>query len=72
MSDRITIKVSDLYHRAKQMKDDGMDVVRISILEEEELDDDDIIPACLWLSATSKKQSFMAVDYEPIDATQDE
>lgn len=67
MADSITIKVSDLYDRAKQMKDDGMDFVELTILAEE-YEDDDILPPALWLSATSKKESFMSIDYEAIDA----
>lgn len=71
MAEFITVKVSDLYDRAKQMKDDGMDFVQISILDEQEMDDG-IIPSSLWLSASSKKESFMAVDYEEIEALQEE
>ncbi|ACD22656.1 hypothetical protein FDE76_14920 [Clostridium botulinum] len=68
MADSITIKVSELYERAKQMKDDGMDYVEVSILEDDDENfKSDPLPTTLWLSANSKKEPFESVEYEEIE-----
>lgn len=44
-----TVKVSELYQRAKEMLNDGMDFVEIDFHE-----GDDDLPRCLMFSASSK------------------
>lgn len=66
MADSITIKVSELYERAKQMQDDGMEYVKLSILDEDEVDDD-IIPPSLWLNAFSDEEPG-SIDYDGIES----
>ncbi len=60
----VTVKVSDLYKLAKEMLNDGMDYVEISILEP---DQDNDLPASLHFDASKASFPEMGVDYEELD-----
>lgn len=68
--DSIVIKVSDLYSLAKQLKDDKMEYVHLSLLEEDFVDNERIPPS-IEVSATESKDSVCAVDYDGIEAVED-
>lgn len=66
--DTITVKISDLWEKVNQMKQDGMDNVTISLLEAEE-----DIPALMNLTARKKSddedwESAADWDYDYIEA----
>ena len=66
--DTITVKISDLWEKVNQMKQDGMDNVTISLLEAEE-----DIPALMNLTARKKSddedwESDADWDYDYIEA----
>ena len=66
--DNITVKISDLWEKVNQMKQDGMDNVTISLLEAEE-----DIPALMNLTARKKSddedwESAADWDYDYIEA----
>lgn len=63
----ITVSVKDLYEKAKEMLDDGMDTVEL-LLAEPERDGEDIIPAQILFMASSKKHPYEGVDYEEISS----
>ena len=55
-----TVKVSELYQRAKEMLDDGMDIVEVDFHE-----GDEYLPRCLMFCASSKSD-FGGTDYDEI------
>ena len=57
-----TIKVSDLYQRTKEMMDDKMDFVTISLEPPEE-----DLPACVSFAAWQKSFPDAQTDYEELD-----
>lgn len=60
----VTVKVRDLFNLAKEMLDDGMDYVEVSILgPEPEFD----CPASLHFDASKASMPEMGVDYEELD-----
>lgn len=66
--DTITVKISDLWEKVNQMKQDGMDNVTISLFEAEEG-----IPALMNLTARKKSddedwESAADWDYDYIEA----
>ena len=63
--DEIKISVKQLYERAKQMLDDGMDTVILSILTS---DEDENVPIALSLEAVAKDTPYEGVDYDEIEA----
>ena len=63
--DEIKISVKQLYERAKQMLDDGMDTVILSILTSDEGED---VPIALSLEAAAKDTPYEGVDYDEIEA----
>lgn len=65
--DEITVSVEKLYERAKQMLDDGMDVVTIGISDAEG-EGEDAIPPFMWFEASTKDAPYEGIDYEDIDA----
>ncbi len=56
------VKVSDLYQRAKEMLNDGMEYVRVDCVKP-----DGEIPACISFTAWRKCDDF-EVDYDELDA----
>lgn len=73
MSFSITIKVSDLYKMAEQLKADNMDMVNIMLLEEEledgiEYEDDDLLPPALAFTGYTKDSPEIGIDYEEIES----
>lgn len=60
----VTIRVSDLYARAKEMLEDGKDYVTIT-LEEPDTDPDFEAPACITFSAF-RKDSFGSTEYDEL------
>ncbi len=75
MNNSIKVKVSDLYEIVKQLKDDNMDTVNLTILgedlEDEEYDDEDayLYAPALSFQAFSKSSEF-AINYDPIDSVE--
>lgn len=63
--EHITISVSALYQKAKEMLNDGMDYVEIGIDEA----DDELLPA-VFFQAWAKHAPEMGIDYETIEATE--
>ncbi len=66
--DMITVKVSDLWEKVRQMKNDGMDKVTITLFEPE-----DDFPASMGFVAVKKPditdyEASAEWDYEDIDA----
>lgn len=61
----ITIKVKELYDRVKDLRDDQMDFVEISIVES-----DDSEPNFISFEAWTNKDPQCGVDYETIDAVE--
>lgn len=62
--DEIEISVKDLYERAKQMLDDGMDTVVLRLVEPDE--DEDGLPAHVSFEASTFSDPDFGVDYEEI------
>lgn len=62
---RITVSVSALYQKAKEMLNDGMDYVDIFISDE-----DEELPPAIFFSAWTKRAPEMAVDYDVIEAAE--
>lgn len=65
MIDTITVKVSELYNLAKQLKNDGMDFVEVSIVQDDSTSAP--LPDCLNFSAFSEKMPEAFFDYDCID-----
>ena len=63
----ITISVKEFYERAKQMMDDGMDIVTLNILGGED-DEIDGLPLFLSLEASSKAVPYEGISYDEIEA----
>lgn len=63
--DQITVKVSDLCQIAEQLKQDGMQYVRLMLLEAE-----DDLPASLAVTAIKTASSEYSIDYDGIDAAE--
>ena len=61
----ISVSVIELYDRLKEMVEDGMDFVTVSVVE---ADEDVGDPACLMFEAWSKEKAFMGVQYDSVDA----
>lgn len=66
MADTIKISVDELFNQLQQMKADGMNYVKLSILDKEELDND-IIPRTLSLTASKDNSFKFSFDYEMIE-----
>ena len=66
------IKVSELYQKAKEMLNDGMDYVEISLCEPDTTDPDDPLPASVHFEAFKKTSSFEGVDYEDIEVADED
>lgn len=60
----VTVSTSELYQLAKAMLNDGMDYVKVSILE---ADEEDQIPASLNFSASKRSASYESVGYGCLD-----
>ena len=65
--DEIEVLVNDLYEMVKQLKDEGMDTVTITILPEDD-NDGDRIPPSLSFVASTFAEPFMGIDYENVFA----
>ena len=60
----VTVKVSDLYKLSKEMLNDGMDYVEVSIME---ADSEFGLPVCLHFEASKATEPEIGVDYEELD-----
>ncbi len=65
--DEIEVLVNDLYEMIKQLKEDGMDTVTISILPADD-NDGDRIPPSLWFEASTFAEPEIGIDYENVFA----
>ena len=63
----ITVSVSDLLSRIREISSDGMDFVTLSVIDADAEDD---LPAALMFEAWSKSASFMSTQYDSIDAAE--
>lgn len=61
------IKASELYQKAKEILNDGMDYVCISLLEEDDTDPDDILPPAVHFQAFTRENKSGWVDYEDVE-----
>ena len=61
------ISASELYQRAKEMLNRGMDYVAISLMEPDDSDPDDPLPACVHFEAYKKSAPEAWIDFEEID-----
>ena len=61
---KVAVSVSELYALAKEMRDDGMDYVFVSIMEEDPKND---FPLCLHFEASTLDPSSGMTDYEFLD-----
>ena len=64
------ISASELYQRAKEMLNRGMDYVSISLMDPDDSVPDDPLPACVHFEACSKKDTNSWFDFNEIDAIQ--
>jgi hypothetical protein len=71
MDNSIIVSVSDLRSRIQDIRRSGMDFVELSI-QPSEIDDGEFIPASLDFSASKSIDTSMWVDFEPIDALENE
>lgn len=62
-----TISASELFQKAKEILNDGMDRVTIDLFEEDTTDPEDPIPACVHFSAFRSSRPYEEIDYESID-----
>jgi|GEM_PF-1566991 len=69
--DPIVISVAELAKMVKDLTDDKMDFVELTILEEDSHGDDATIPSCLCFEAWTKKDSFEQIDFGSIDVIKD-
>lgn len=65
--DKIVVSVSDLLSRAKELQEDGMDLVELSFLDPQD-EDGEHMPGCLWISGFKRSFQCERVDYDEIDA----
>lgn len=65
--DHIVVTVEELLEQLELMRDDGMHYVELAIAAPQ-VDDGEIPPARLDLSAVESPKSDMLVDYDSIDA----
>lgn len=65
----LTVKVSELYQRVKEMHDDGMDYVKIMLSEADSSDPDMPLPPCISFTAWTEEESFAGIDYEEVEGT---
>lgn len=66
MSDNITLNVKELFDQINKIKNDGMNYVDLTILDEEEFEGD-LIPKTLSLTAYKHKDDCVYFDYEMIE-----
>lgn len=67
--DTITVPVKELYRQLKEMIDDGMDYVEVSIMEADNYDPDNPIPPSIELMAFSLDTPEEGVMYDGVDAS---
>lgn len=65
----LTVKVSELFERVKEMHDDGMDYVDIYLSEEDISVPDIPLPPAINFTAWTEKESYMGIDYEEVEGT---
>ena len=61
------ISASELYQKAKEILNDGMDYVAISFMEPDEIDTDDPLPAAVHFDAFKKSTPEAWIDFEEIN-----
>lgn len=65
----LTVKVSDLYQRVKEMHDDGMDYAKISLSEADDSFPDVPLPPSISFAAWTESEPFAEIDYEEVEGT---
>lgn len=65
------ISASELYQRAKEILNAGMDFVEISLCEPDDSVPDDPLPASVHFDAFRKSTPFEVIDFEDIDVVSD-
>ena len=65
------VSASALFQRAKEMLNDGMDYVVISLVEPDNSVPNDPLPASVHFEAFKASEPEMWIDYEDIDVTSD-
>lgn len=66
------IDAHELYSKAKEIINAGMDYVEITLMEPDDYDPDDPIPVSVHFDAWNKRTPFEHVDFEDIDVIDDE
>ena len=66
MSNTIIVKVSDLYSKILELKEDNIQKVELTILDADNSDPDDILPKSLSFTALSNDDESY-IDYEYIE-----
>ena len=61
------ISASELFQKAKEILNDGRDFVEISLMQPDNSDSDDPIPASVHFDAFGKRDFGGAIDYGDID-----
>ncbi len=69
MADSVIVKVSELRSLLQDIRRDGMDYVRVSLIDEDDLIKDDVIPASVSLSACKHYKTTEWTVYDEIYAT---
>lgn len=65
----LIVTVSELYERIKEMRDDGMDFVEVTLDEGDDDDTEYPLPPRINFTAWTKAESFEHIDYEEIEGT---
>lgn len=63
------VSAKELYAKIKEILDDGMDYVAVSLLETDDTDPDDPIPAGIHFDAFRAETPFQWIDYEEVETS---
>ena len=61
------VRASELFQKAKEILNDGMDFVELEYLEADNSFPDDPLPPSIVFSAFKKSDPLMSIDYEEIE-----
>jgi hypothetical protein len=66
--DAIVVSVKDLFNKVREIKNDNMDFVEVSLLDPF-IDDGETVPPSLGFDAWSKNDDYLSVNYESIEGS---
>lgn len=64
------VSASDLFQKAKEILNSGMDLVEISLVEPDISDPDDPLPACVHFNAFKTNCPEARIDFEELDVVE--